>query len=154
MDLLREHILKSLNGGQAFVSIREALDNINPEVRNARANKNLHTIWEELEHMRIAQEDILNYILDPGWSSPQWPEGYWPEPIDALTEEQWKRTFNGFFSDFKKIIKLASDPDLDLLAIIPHTKVHTYLREFLILIEHNAYHAGKIITIRKIFENW
>ena len=154
MEQLRKHLANSLKGGQAFVTIEKALDNISPEVRHKKPNEQLHTIWDELEHMRIAQEDILNYIIDPNAQSPKWPEGYWPEPTDILSEEKWNETYNGFFKDFKQLIELVNNPKIDLLAIIPHTTAHTYLREFSIIVEHNAYHIGKIVDIRKVLNDW
>ena len=154
MEELREHIVKSLKGGQAFVSIEKALKNINPEIRNVKSNENLHTIWEELEHMRIAQEDILNYILKPNWKSPEYPDGCWSDPVEVLDDEKWDETYLGFFSDFNKVLELVNNPDIDLLKIIPHTTAHTYLREFIIIVEHNAYHIGKIVDIRKALSDW
>jgi hypothetical protein len=149
MEKLRKHVVNSLKGSQAFVPIKKAINNVSPAVRNKKANENLHSIWEELEHMRIAQEDILQYMINP-----EWPEGYWLKPVTDLSDEKWDKTFNGFMKDFIKIIDLVSDPRIDLLAIIPHTTAHTYLREFCIVIEHNAYHIGKIIDIRKVLNNW
>jgi hypothetical protein len=154
MDRLKKHLVNSLKGGQAFVSIEKALDNISPKIRYKKPNKHLHTIWEEFEHMRIAQKDILEYMIDPNAQSPKWPEGYWPELNDKLSDEKWNETYNGFFEDFNKLIELVNDPEIDLLAIIPHTTVHTYLREFCIIIEHNAYHIGKIVDIRKALNDW
>ena len=154
MERLRKHLVNSLKGGQAFVPIEKALNNISPEVRHKKLNEHLHTIWEELEHMRIAQEDILNYIIDPNAQSPKWPEGYWAVPTETLLDEQWNETYNGFMEDFNKIIDLVNDPNIEPLAIIPHTTAHTYLREFFIIIEHNAYHIGKIVDLRKALNDW
>jgi len=154
MDGLKKHLVNSLKGGQAFVPIEKALNNISPVSRHKKPNEHLHTIWEELEHMRIAQKDILDYMIDPKAKSPKWPEGYWPEPTDTLSDEKWSETYNGFFKDFKKVIELVNDPGIDPLAIIPHTTAHTYLREFCIIVEHNAYHVGKIVDIRKALNDW
>ena len=82
------------------------------------------------------------------------PEGYWTAPANDLSDEKWDETYNGFMQDFIKIIDLVNDPKIDLLAIIPHTTAHTYLREITIIIEHNAYHVGKIMDIRKSLSNW
>jgi len=154
MEKLREHLVKSLKGGQAFVPIEKALRGINPELRNVKQSSNLHTIWEELEHMRIAQEDIFQYMINPAWKSPKWPDGYWPEPIEQLTNEKWKNTYDRFITDFNKVIDLVNNPEIDPLDVIPHTTAHTYLREFCIVIEHNAYHIGKIVDIRKALNDW
>ncbi len=154
MESLRKHLVNSLKGGQAFVSIEKAINNISPVVRNKKPNENLHSIWEELEHLRIAQKDILQYMINPEWQSPKWPGGYWSKPTTDLSDDQWDKTYNGFINDLNKIIELVNDPKIDLLAIIPHTTAHTYLREFNIIVEHNAYHLGKIVDIRKVLNDW
>ena len=155
MDVLREHLVRSLKGGQAFVSFKKALSGIKPELRSVRPNNELHSIYEELEHMRIAQQDLLYYATEPVWESPEWPEGFWPKPGQEVSDEEWDKTVNGFMSDLNKAIELVKDPNIDLLSIIPGSvSQYTYLREITIIIEHNAYHLGKIVDIRKALGNW
>lgn len=154
METLRKQIINSLKGGEAFVSVEKALDGIDSDKRNIKPNENLHSIWEELEHLRIAQQDLVNYMIEPNWKSPEWPEGYWPDKEVDFNEDVWNKTYESFLKDLNKAIELASNPGTDLLKIIPHTELHTYLREFFILIEHNSYHLGKIVDIRKMLGNW
>ena len=154
MDTLREQLTKSLGGGQAFLPYRKALEGIKPELRNRKPNTNLHSIYQELEHMRLAQQDLLYYAIEEKWESPDWPEGFWPDPDMELTEMEWEKTVDGFFSDLGKAVKLVNDPQIDLLSIIPGSDEYTYLREIVIIIEHNAYHLGKIMDIRKALGNW
>ena len=154
MERLKEHLINSLKGGQAFIPIEQALKNINPSVRNVKTNEKLHTIWQELEHLRITQEDILQYMIKPDWVSPKWPDGYWPKPVNNINDEMWDGTYSRFFSDLKSVIELVQNPELKILEIIPHTKNHSYLREITIIIEHNAYHLGKIVDIRKALGDW
>ena len=153
MDALREHLVKSLNGGQAFVPFNKALAGIRPELRNVRPNKELHSIYEELEHMRSAQKDLLDFALDPDWRPPRWPEDFWPQPGRELSDEEWNKTFNGFFKELDRAIRLVKDPKIDLLSDVPQTE-NTYLREIMLIIEHNAYHLGKILDIRKALGKW
>jgi hypothetical protein len=153
MDALREHLVKSLKGGQAFVPFNKALAGIRPELRNVRPNKELHSIYEELEHMRSAQKDLLDFALDPDWKPPKWPEDFWPQPGRELSDEEWDKTFNGFFKELDRAIRLVKDPKIDLLSDVPQTE-NTYLREIMLIIEHNAYHLGKILDIRKALGNW
>jgi hypothetical protein len=153
MDVLREHLAKSLKGGQAFVPFKEALAGIRPELRNVRPNKELHSIYEELEHMRSAQKDLLDFALDPDWKPPKWPEDFWPQPGRELSDEEWDKTFDGFFKGLERAIRLVKDPKIDLLIDVPQTE-NTYLREIMLIIEHNAYHLGKILDIRKTLGNW
>ena len=154
MDVLRKQLSKSLTGGQAFVPLQKAINNVKPELRNVRPNENLHSVWEELEHLRIAQEDIINYMLDANWKSPKWPDDYWPESNENPSGDEWQKSYNNFLDGINKAIEIVNDDGIDLLSIIPHTESHTYLREILILIEHNAYHIGKIVDIRKALGDW
>jgi len=154
LEALRDQLAKSLKGGQAFLSYEKALEGIEPELRGVRPNEKLHSIYEELEHMRIAQQDLLYYALESDWESPEWPEGFWPQPKQKISNEEWNKTVNGFLNDQKKAIKMVKDPDIDLLSIIPGSTEYTYLREVIVIIEHNAYHLGKILDIRKVLGNW
>jgi hypothetical protein len=153
MDALGDHLVKSLKGGQAFVPFNKALAGIRPELRNVRPNKELHSIYEELEHMRSAQKDLLDFALDPDWKPPKWPEDFWPQPGRELSDEEWDKTLNGFFKELDRAIRLVKDPKIDLLSDVPQTE-NTYLREIMLIIEHNAYHLGKILDIRKALGNW
>ncbi len=154
MDALRDQLAKSLGGGQAFVPYKKALEGIKPELRNKKPNEKLHSIYQELEHMRLAQQDLLYYAIDDDWESPDWPEGFWPDPDKKLTDAEWKKTVNGFFSDQEKAVKLVNDPKIDLRSLVPGSDEYTYLREIIIIIEHNAYHLGKLMDIRKALGNW
>jgi len=153
MDAFREHLVLSLKGGQAFVDYKTGLDSVKPELRGIRPNKALHSVYEELEHMHRAQEDLLDFALNPHWKPIEWPKGFWPEPEHKPTEEEWKKTLDGFLNGQKRAIRLAKDEDIDLLSMVPQTE-NTYLRELLIIVEHNAYHYGKILDIRKHLGDW
>jgi uncharacterized damage-inducible protein DinB len=152
--VLRDNIVHLLKGGQAFVTFEQALKNVKPELRNKRPSKEIHSIWENLEHMRIAQEDILKYTIDPSWVSPDWPNGYWPKETDTIKNKVWDDTINAFLKDRDEVIKLAKNENIDLISVIPHTKGHTYLREILLVADHNAYHLGQIVTVRKLLNDW
>ena len=136
------------------MSYKKALEGIRPELRGVRPDDSLHSIYEELEHMRICQEDLLYYALDPDWESPEWPNGLWPTPSQEVSDEEWDKTVNGFFRDMDRAVEMVNDQDIDLLSIIPGSDEYTYLREVVIIIEHNAYHLGKILDIRKALGNW
>ena len=152
--ILRDNIVQLLKGGQAFVTFEQALKNVKSELRNKRPSKNIHSIWENLEHMRIAQEDILKYTVDPTWVSPDWPKGYWPGETDMIKNKDWTDAINAFLKDRGEVIKLAKNDRIDLSSVIPHTKEHTYLREILLVADHNAYHLGQIVTVRKLLNDW
>lgn len=155
MDVLRERLVRSLRGGQAFVSYEKALSGVNPKLINARTNGALHSVYEELEHMRIAQNDLLYYCFDEGWEPRPWPEGFWPKPGHEATWEDWEEALRGFMGDLERAVELVEDPEIDLLSVIPGSaNEFTYLREITIIIEHNAYHLGKIADIRKALGDW
>jgi hypothetical protein len=153
-SVLRASLVKLLRGGNAYVKARKALDGVRPDLRTRNAGEGLHSIWEELEHIRIAQEDILQFTIDANWRSPKWPDGYWPSPDKAVTDEMWSASVAGFFSDIEKMIALVEDSDVDLTAKIPHGEGQTYLREVLLVADHNAYHLGQIVQTRKALGDW
>ncbi len=103
--------------------------------------------------MRIAQEDILRYTLAPGWRSPKWPEGYWPR-TKRPTPAEWKASVAGFGRDLDEVIALARDPKRDLTARIPHGEGRSYLRQVLLVADHNAYHLAQIVTARRLLGDW
>ena len=155
VDVLREHLARSLKGGQAFISFEKALSGINPDKINDKPNGALHSIYEELEHMRLAQQDLLYYCYEEGWEPRQWPEGFWPVPGFEASVEDWEEALRGFMGDLEKAVDLVEDPEIDLLSVIPGSvNEFTYLREITIIVEHNAYHLGKIVDIRKTLGDW
>jgi len=153
-SVLRATLVELLRGGNAYVTADKALAAVKPELRNARAADGLHSVWEELEHIRIAQEDILRYTLDSAWKSPKWPDGYWPSRTETVVDERWSASVAGFFADLEKVIALVEDSSLDLTAKIPHGEGRTYLRQVLLIADHNAYHLGQIVQTRKALGDW
>lgn len=151
---LRQNLIELLEGGHAFVTLKRALAGLKVKNRNARPLSQLHSVWEEFEHMRIAQEDILRYMLYASWKSPPWPTGYWPSSTQRLTEAMWSSATKRFFSDLKELTRLVKNPRYDLTAEIPHGEGRTYLREILLAANHNAYHTGQIVQIRKLLGDW
>lgn len=149
---LRKNLIELLTGGKAHLTFDKTLTGLKPEYRNVRPQTGIHSIYEELEHMRLAQEDIFNYMLDEKWQSPPWPAGYWPTNNDSLDEKTWKKTVSDFFKDLDDVKKFCRDSDIDLTDHIPHGQGRTYLREILLVADHNSYHLGQIMQIRKILE--
>ena len=151
---LREDVVELLRGGSAHVTWERALAGLAPARRAASPGRGLHTIWRLVEHMRITQEDILRYALEPGWKSPQWPAGYWPS-VKAPTGKQWKASLAAFGRDLEAVVAMVLDPALDLTAVIPHGEGgHTYLREALLVADHNAHHLGQVIEARRRLGDW
>jgi uncharacterized damage-inducible protein DinB len=153
-EALRKSLGELLRGGQAHATCEAALAGVDPEMRGERPGEGIPSVYEELTHMRIAQEDILRYTLDPSWTSPEWPAGYWPDDRDSLTVERWEKEVSRFFAGLEEVIALAEDPSVELTAAIPHGEGRTYLRQILLVADHNAYHTGQIVQARKLLGAW
>ncbi|HWS53962.1 MAG TPA: DinB family protein [Pyrinomonadaceae bacterium] len=150
---LREHLLYVLGGGGAHISFDEALKDFPESLINARPAGAPHTPWQLLEHMRIAQWDILEFSRDAAHVSPPWPEGYWPDPAREADAEAWRASAEAFRADLRAMQDLVADPSVDLHARIPHGDGQTVLREALLVADHNAYHLGALVTVRKSLES-
>ena len=153
-SVLREQLVAMLRGGEAHIKAEAGVANVSPQFRNVRPGADVHSIWEELEHLRIAQEDILRYTIDASWESPAWPDGFWPANTEGVTDERWKASVEGFLADLEEVITLIQDSKLDLTAAIPHGEGRTYLRQVLLVADHNAYHLGQIVQARKLLGDW
>lgn len=147
---LRRNVVELMNGGHAHLDAKSALRGVSARARNARPAPHLHTIWEELEHLRIAQEDILRYTLDPRWKSPKWPAGYWPKKGEKADAKAWSASVRRFLADLDELVAIAKDPSRDLTTEIPNGEGRTYLRQLLLAADHNAYHLGQIVLLRKL----
>ncbi len=150
---LRAELTELLRGGNAHATWEKALSSLAPAHRAAAPARGQHSVWQLLEHVRIAQEDILRYTLDPGWKSPEWPEGYWPK-VEKPTARQWQDSMAAFRRDLEAVVAFVNDPKLDLTAPIPHGEGHTYLREALLVADHNAYHLGQLVVVRRALGAW
>ncbi|BAS27842.1 DinB family protein [Limnochorda pilosa] len=151
---LRDHVLYLLRGGGAHLSFDEAVADLPPELRGRRPEGVPHTPWRLLEHIRIAQRDILDFIRDPAYVSPDWPEGYWPEGDAPPGGGAWDASVEAFRQDLKAVQDLVSDPATDLFAPIPHGDGQTVLREALLVADHNAYHLGQLVVVRRALGAW
>jgi len=151
---LRFNLIELLNGGSAHTSLKDAVSGIRVVNRHKTVVPFVKTIWEELEHMRIAQKDIIEYTLSSEWEAPTWPDDYWPDPIKSLDEEKWENTHDDFFADLQRIQDLVNNKNVELTSEIPWGEGRTYLREVLLVADHNAYHLGRIVMMRKLFKNW
>ena len=150
---LREHLLYVLRGGGAHIKFEDAIEGFPAEFYNARAGGVPYTPWQLLEHMRIAQWDILEFSRSAAHVSPKWPEGYWPEEGLAADEGDWQRSVEGFRADLRAVEALVEDEANDLYARIQHGEGQTLLREALLVADHNAYHLGALVTLRKSLES-
>ena len=153
--LLREHVLYLLRGGGAHLDIEKAIADIPAESRGKRPDGIPHSPWRLLEHLRICQWDILEYSRDPDHVSPEFPGGYWPDGDAPPDEAAWDKSVEAFRADLQAMQDLVADPDVDLLEEIPHgLPGHTILREALLVADHNAYHLGQLVIVRRALGAW
>jgi len=151
---LREHLVKLLKGGDAHATFDAAVKNVPANVRGKRPKGAEHSPWEVLEHLRIAQWDILEFSRDPNHKSPEFPAGYWPQTQTPPSERAWEQSVQAFNKDLEALCKLVTDEATDLLAKIPHGDGQTILREALLAADHNAYHVGELVLLRRLLGAW
>jgi DinB superfamily len=151
---LREELAQLLGGGGAHVRFADALRDFPADKRGAFARGLPHTGWQLLEHSRIAQRDILEFSRDPQHVSPEFPEGYWPATPVPPDEAAWTASIRAFQRDLRQMIALVSDPRVDLNARLAWGDGQTVLREALLLADHNAYHLGQLVDLRRALKIW
>ena len=151
---LREHLVYLLESGGAHLNFESAIAGLPERLWGAKVDGALHTPWRLLEHLRICQWDILEFSRNPEHVSPDFPDGYWPAsdaPPHALA---WDQSVQAFRADLQAMIDLVQDPGTDLYAPIPHGDGQTMLREALLVADHNAYHLGQLVLLRRCLGAW
>lgn len=151
---LREHVLYLLKGGGAHLDFERAVGDLPEDLRGAKVVGVPHTAWRLLEHLRICQWDILEFSRDAEHLSPDFPDGYWPETDGPPDAKAWNRSIDSFRADMQTMIDLVADPGTDLFAPIPHGDGQTLLREALLVADHNAYHLGQMVFLRRCLGAW
>ena len=146
---LRDHLLYLLKGGGAHIGFDDAMGDWTLQLAGVIVANFPHTAWMLLEHMRLAQWDILDFSRDSKHVSPPWPEGYWPASATPPDEKAWTASMSAFKKDLRTMERLVSDRRVDLYAPIPWGDGQTILREALLLADHNAYHLGQLVMLRK-----
>jgi hypothetical protein len=152
--IMRDDLLYLLRGGGAHAKFDDAVRGLPVILRGKRPRGAAHSPWEILEHMRLAQWDILEFSRDPQHVSPKWPEGYWPKTKTPPNAKAWAAAVRAFHTDLESMCALVADESVDLLAPIPHGDGQTILREALLIADHNAYHLGEFITVRRLLGTW
>jgi len=151
---LRAHLVSLLKGGGAHLTFDAAVKDLPVTLRGKRPRGSEHSPWEVLEHMRIAQWDILEFSYNSKHVSPEFPAGYWPRKPAPPNAQAWTKSVNAFRRDLKAMIKLVEDESTDLFAKIPHGDGQTILREALVVADHNAYHLGQFVLLRRLLGAW
>ncbi len=151
---VREQLLLLLRGGNAHITFDQAVEQFPMASINIQPTNISYTPWHLLEHIRIAQWDILEFIRNPTHVSPQWPQGYWPSEGEHADEDKWHKSISDFRADLKALQDMVVDPRTDLVAPIPHAQGYTVLREILLVADHNAYHIGEFAILRQVMATW
>jgi hypothetical protein len=151
---LREHILYLLQGGGAHAKFDDVIAGIPPKLRGQKPARLPHSLWMLLEHMRIAQWDILEFSRNPKHISPPWPEGHWPGTEAPPSPAAWAASIKNFRQDLKAMENLVKNPKTDLFTRIPWGDGQTILREALLVADHNAYHLAQMLDVRRLLGAW
>jgi uncharacterized damage-inducible protein DinB len=154
-DAVRDHLLRALDWEEAHVGLGKAADGIPAEKRGARAAGFEHSPWQLLEHIRIAQEDILEFCVDAQYVHARtWPDDYWPRDPAPPDPNAWAHALASYASTLEDLKRLVRDVD-DLTATVPTGKGNqTYLRAVLLIIDHTGYHVGQLVAVRRALGIW
>lgn len=150
----RTQLVAALAGKGAHVEFDSAIENFPVKLRGQKVEGAPHTAWQLLEHMRMAQADILDFCVNANYKELKWPDDYWPKGEAPADEAAWERSIAGFRHDLKAMQALVADPARDLYSKIPHGDGQTLFREALLVIDHNAYHLGQIVLVRSLLGAW
>jgi hypothetical protein len=151
---LRRHLVDLLNSGNAHASFDDVISGITPQLRGEKPTGLPHSAWMLLEHLRLAQWDILEFSRNRQHVSPAWPEGYWPNAEAPPSASAWSASIKSFRKDLKAMQNLVTNPKTDLHARIPWGDGQTILREALLVADHNAYHLGQLVDVRRALGVW
>jgi hypothetical protein len=151
---LREHLLYLLSDGGAHAKFEDVAKSMPEKLRGVKPAGMPHSAWMLLEHMRLAQWDILEFSRNSKHVSPAWPEGYWPGSQAPSSKAAWNKSIQQFRKDLKAVQALIASPKTNLYARIPWGDGQTILREALLLADHNAYHLGQLVDLRRLLGVW
>lgn len=151
---LRQHLVRVLNWEDAHVGFEAAVKDIAPEHRGVVPQGLPWSAWQLLEHLRLAQHDILDFCRNPNYRDMKWPDDYWPTSPEPPSEAAWDESIRRYQADRHSMQALASDTAIDLAARIPHGSGQTFLREILLVADHNAYHVGQLVLVRRLLGIW
>lgn len=154
LEDVRRQLVRLLDGVDAHMPFEEAVRDFPDEAMNVRPPNVGYTPWHLVEHLRLTQWDILDYVTNVAYVEREWPREYWPDPSATATRADWDASVAGFLADREAIRSLVLDEDRDLVAVIPGTPGHSLLREVRIVADHNAYHVGEFAILRQIMGSW
>jgi hypothetical protein len=151
---LREQLARSLGWSEAHVSFDTAVADFPVALRGVRPDGIRHSAWELVEHIRIAQRDILDFCVAEEYRDLRWPDDYWPASAAPESDREWEQSIAAVVSDRDDLIGLARSSRIDLGAVPPHGTDQTYVRAFLLVVDHTAYHVGQLVLVRQALDSW
>jgi hypothetical protein len=151
---LRQHLLELLAGGSAHATFDDIIKDLPPKIQGERPTNYPHSPWMILEHLRIAQEDILDFSINPKYKARKWPDEYWPQAPAPPNSSAWEKSVSEFRRDLKEMQALVANPKTDLFAKIPWGEEQTILREAMLVADHNSYHLGQLLDLRRLLGDW
>ena len=151
---LREQLVKFLSGGEAHAEFKDVLNDFPVAARGAVPKGAEHSAWQELEHIRIALHDLLDFSTNPNYVAMKWPDDYWPKEAAPKNDAAWEASVRAVKKDIADFEKLVGDPESNLYATIPWGEGQTLLREVLLAGQHTSYHLGQIVLLRKLLGAW
>ena len=151
-DTIRKHLLASLQGRNAHISLEETIKDFPDDYYNKKIPGIKYSCWDLLEHLRIAQWDILYFLKNPDYQSISWPDSYWPK--DKGDNEKWNHSVKNYLNDRKDLEAMVEDPATDLYSPIPHAPDYTIFRDIILVIDHNSYHTGQLLMLRRALGIW
>lgn len=154
MDEVRRQLTQFLTTAQAHMTFADAVKDFPLEKINAYPTNVDYTPWDLLEHIRITQSDLLEFINAKKYTELSWPEEYWPKKDKKASAEDWKMTIQMYKKDLKEIVAIAKDTSLDLASKVPNGDTQTYIRELLLAIDHTSYHIGEFAVLRQVMGTW
>ena len=151
---LRAHLRKLLDWEDAHAGFDAVVKALAPALRGKVPNGLPHSAWQLLEHLRRCQKDILDFCVDPGYVEPKSMDEYWPATPAPPSDAAWDESVAAFRRDRRALLAMADDPAIDLFAKVPQGTGQTYLRELLLVADHNAYHVGQLVLVRRALGDW
>lgn len=153
--ILKKHLLNIIEGNGAHTDFEKAFENLPVKYQGKIVDKVPYSMWQLLEHIRLSQEDILEYMTNPDYVAKSWPESYWPKSASPSDKKAWKNSIDKFQKDLGEIKSILKNPKTDMFVALPFVKKGPlYLREILLVIDHNSYHLGQAILLRRILGAW
>jgi hypothetical protein len=154
LTVIRQQLARVLDWEDAHAGYDAAVRHFPPDLRGVRPAGLAHSAWELIEHLRITQRDILDFCQATAYQALRWPQDYWPASPHPPAPKAWDTSVAAFQTDRRALKQMAVNPGLDLMAVVLHGTDQTYLRELLLVADHNAYHVGQLILVRRALGAW